>query len=447
MVISTIFRRVTRRSILVVVASTASCGLAGGEAVAQTAASPISGPAPEFNLSDIPLAEGERIISSSISGAIEFDGQSYQTVDPLSVPGLAGGDEHPPGFGAMGQSEGFYGNSCANGGCGQPGCRNARCGGIGGRHGGGPRSAVDFGGRPRLGAGGTVCGPTCNPYRYATVDALYMGNNELDNFGSPALFNLGDFDYELGIRATIGYVPDCRNGFEFTFTGPFQWTSQTSLLGADYFGGNLDSLLTTNANPPIPLDSFVDAESQFQRLESEYLSFEANKTLNGWEVVKLLYGVRYIQYEEDYIFGSTPNVGLPGLLRSTADSRLIGGQVGIDLTYPLTCRMWSDMRLRGGAFANFHENSFQLVNQQTTRIFNSDNDVRLAGMFEISGGLRYYVTNNFHIRGGGELWYLSRVGTALDQFNTSLSPRTGQVARAKDDILMYGASVGAEWKF
>lgn len=451
MVNNTVFRRASKRSLLAVLASVASIGLTSVELMAQGVApvTPIGEPVPEFNLSDIPLAEGERIVSSEAvpgGAVIQYDGSAYQTIDASSVPTAATG---VPGATPM-MSGGYAGGSCATGNCGSSTCRSGSCGTPGCKNGlSGP--GVDLGGKPRLGAGGNVCGPTCNPYRYAAVDALYMKHNDLDSFGSPAPFNLGDFDYELGARVTLGVVPDCHSGFEFSFLGPFQWESSSRITS------NLDdidaSLVAGLPIAAVGLSTFFDAEFAAQSLEADLMSFEINRTMIGWDVIKLLYGMRYIQYDEDFIYTSTRTggvaPGLPGngLLRSRTENRMIGGQIGIDMTYPVTCRLWSDLRARAGAFANFAENRFQLTNNNALQIFNEADDTGLAGMLEFGGGMRFYLTNNFHIRGGGELMYVTEVATALEQFGPVMTPATGRSIDAGDSFLLFGFSVGAELKF
>jgi hypothetical protein len=450
MVNNTVFRRAYKRSLLAALASVASIGLTSVDAFAQGVAPaiPIGEPVPEFSLSDIPLAEGERIVSSDggPGGVIQYDGSAYKTINPSAVPNAASGMSQE----APMMSSGFANGSCATGNCGSSSCRSGSCGTPGCRNGlSGP--GVDLGGKPRLGAGGNACGPTCNPYSYAAVDALYMRHNDLNSFGSPAPFNLGDFDYELGVRVTLGTVPDCHSGYEVSFLGPFQWDSSSQLLSA---ADDIDATLV--AGLPIAvagLSTFSDAEFASQRLDAELMSFEFNRTMIGWDVIKLLYGMRYIQYDEDFIYfsrrtgGVAPGLPGDGILASQTENRMIGAQVGIDMTFPLTCRLWSDMRARAGAFANFAENRFQLSNNNALQIFNEEDDIELAGMIEFGGGMRYYLTNNFHIRTGGEIMYVTEVATALDQFGPVMTPTTGRAIDVGDSFFLFGFSVGAELKF
>lgn len=390
-------RRASRRSLLAVLSSIATLGMAASTLQAQTpyAASGV----PQFNLSDIPLADGEQIISSDaglLGSEFQYDGANYQTVTPSAVPTAASGGNF---ISPMGNGP------CASGNCGPLGQHTSHCApgtelaGVYGRR-------YDLGGHPRLGMAGNVCGPTCDPYIYASVEALYMDHNDASGFAmlgptvSPAF---RDFDYEFGSRITVGVLPDCRNGYEFSFTGQFEWDTNNGL---------------------------APGVAGYQRLEAEYLSFEFNRTLVGWDIVKLLYGVRYAQYEEEYTFGS---------LLSAPDNDLFGAQVGADMTYPLTCRAWTDMRARAGVFANFAEHRGS--------DFNKYDDEEVAGIFEFGGGVRYYLTNNFYVRGGGELMYLANVATGLDQFGPGLASVANRKTRIDDNIFLYGFSFGAELKF
>lgn len=487
MAIPTIFRCITRRSVLALLATTTGVGLTS-ESSAQSALppAPVSGPVPDFNLFDIPLAEGERIISSSTQdggAVIQYEGGNYRMVDSSSVPTAAGkhaASGHARGGHAQGGhargghahanqrvmpsvADGFpLTGHCASGNCGSGTCGSCnQQGGLlghGGLHGGYPgpgggmaihgRGGTDLGGHPRLGAGGTVCGPTCNPYHYAAVDVLYMTNDNLQNYVGVAPFTVSDYDYEFGIRATLGTVPNCQNGFEATFVGPFRWRSSASAVGPT--SPPLTSLL--NVDLPLfagnHLTSFTNSDFQTQRFEAELYSFELNRTLVGWEIIKLLYGVRYIQYDEEFLYAATGSGTTgDGLLRSEVENRMVGGQVGIEMTYPITCRLWSDFRGRAGAFANFAENDFRFANDDQLLVASRDDTTELAGVFELGGGVRYYVTNNFHLRAGAELWYIAGVASAVDQFGSTIRSGTGRSTDADDDVFLYGINAGAEWKF
>lgn len=395
-------RRASRRSLLAVLTSIATLGMATDPALAQQYSG--GGTPAGFNLSDIPLAEGEQIVSTDggLPGSnFQYGGSNYQTVTPSAVPTAASGG----GKFISPMSTG----SCATGNCGSSSCGTGNCApgtelaGVYGRR-------YDLGGNSRLGMGGNVCGPTCDPYVYASVEMLYLRHHQASGFVTGTSSSFSDFDFEFGSRITVGALPDCRNGYEFSFTGPLEWDTDNGL------GSGV---------------------ANYQRLEAEYLSFELNRTLVGWDIVKLLYGVRYARYEETYTYRDNAN----SLLVSAPDNDLFGVQIGADMTYPLTCRAWADLRTRAGVFANFAEHRGMSGNKF--------DDEEVAGIFELGGGVRYYLTNNFHVRGGAELMYIANVASGVDQLN--LNPAAISVINSKtridDNVFLYGFSVGAELKF
>jgi hypothetical protein len=454
MVVCKLIRRIGRKSCFLVLGSIAGIQFGAEMANAQfgSTSAPIGGSAPGFNLTDIPLAEGETIVNTTIDGkTVNLGGQTYSTVEASSVPTLA----DPFGNGApiggltepyvTGEDAPMLGDPSVLGDCATGSCGN--CGRCGGGHTRGLRSATNLGGRPRLGAGGNVCGPTCSPYQYVIADALYMRHDGADHPGYPVAYGFDNFDFELGMRLTIGTTPDCHNGYEMSFVGPFQWS--TDLLVPAPPAGLFANMIPIFPFTPDDLSSFNNAAQYYQFLEADYWSLEMNRTMIGWDVIKLLYGFRYIDYQEDYLLLSQPKAPVTGIgqMGSSTNNRLFGGQVGLDLTYPVTCRLWSDMRARGGIFANLAENTFSLGNEGVLIAYNDDSTTKAAWMFELGGGMRYYLTNNFHLRAGSEIWYLDNVATAMSQFGREMSPSTGQSTRARDNLFMFGFNVGAEWKF
>ncbi len=125
-------------------------------------------------------------------------------------------------------------------------------------------------------------------------------------------FGLNDYDYEFGLRATVGIVPDCRNGMEFSFIGPFNWTQSATLNGA----GIGTFLVLKHRSPHGNLAAFTNATSQTQTYDTEYFSLEANKTLIGWEICKFLFGMRYLDYQDTYLYTSTSAAGTGHSLRT-----------------------------------------------------------------------------------------------------------------------------------
>ncbi len=453
MVTTKTIRCVSRRMLLAFLASAGVAGVHALPAAAQSGTrTPAAGsPASNFGLNGITLAPGETIVNSSTvgGGAIEHGGGNYQIIDSSSVPVAAGpamdsmmlqpqpqamGAYGQPGYPPLGNAQmgnAQLGNTmggCASGNCGG-GCASGNCGGSYG----GSYSGVN-----------ACTGPACNPYLYASLDGLYITNTNVNNYTLSPNFRLNDFDYEFGARLTLGMVPDCRNGMEISGVAPIDWTSQNTLTQP---GAGIGTFLAPRA-PFVAgqLSTFSNATFQSQRYEAEYYSLEANRTLIGWEVCKLLYGLRYINYDEDYFYRSTSAAG-QGLLQSSTKNKMIGAQLGLEMTYPMTCKIWTDFRGRGGLYGNFSESTFRVDNAGVTQVNNFSDDTQLAAAFEMGGGVRYYINDDFHIRAGSELWYLVGVASSTDQINPNINLNNARRTESDDDILMVGLSLGAELKF
>lgn len=348
-----------------------------------------------------PPIAGSRPSSVSMQdGQLMRDGESFRVINSSSVPTAAGqagvpvapGEElihvegDPSALGWEAGQGGAVGSACSS-------CGN-RCGGACG--GGGAFGNLQGG----QFAGAGVCGPVCEPFHYVTVEGLYMRQTEHDDF---TLGNLqfDEFDYEWAPRVTIGSVPDCVNGCEVSFTGPIEWEMDGNFApGGEY--------------------------------EAEYWSAEVNRTLVSWDALKLLYGVRYVDYEED----------LRDLdVASLVENSMIGGQIGLDLMYPIAFRTSVDVRGRAGAYWNMADAD---VNSSIAG-FDFDNDTEeddLAGLFELGTGLRYNIGDFLTVRGGGELWYMAGMATAPGQRRTF-----GLETDTSDEILVIGLTASAELRF
>jgi hypothetical protein len=414
------------------------------------------------------------VISDVQDGTLQHGDETYRVVDTASYRTAA--DAKPTQssdiqqVGLLRYSSGncsSCGTSSCGGSCGMLQMQTASCGSCGTACGG--RCGSRQSGLSCQGAlSNDPCTP-CSPYRYASVEALYMQRDDV-NFNFNRTLLLPDFDYEWGSRIVVGSVYDCVNGYEASLVGPMSWDASNRLAPNQA----LDPTFQVGAANTIRTN--VSYENQAQSLDSDYFSIDTSKTINGWEIAKLLFGGRYVDYSEDYSYSgitrtevsrfpggvnpadlvteTTQNIGL----RSEIENRMIGLQVGLDLLYPISRFAYSDLRLRAGAYANFAESNYIQLGSSTqqtttgpvpvtdgTRSLNSrggDDDVELAGMFEIGSGVRYQVGELLSLRAGVELWYLSGVATAT----TNVQRPNGPIA-VDEDILFTGLSFGSELRW
>ncbi|QDT02845.1 hypothetical protein K227x_12240 [Rubripirellula lacrimiformis] len=291
-----------------------------------------------------------------------------------------------------------------------------------------------------------TCGPNftdpctpCQPYRYISIEGLYMAP-DIGSFTLSPNFGLSDMDEELGTRITIGAVGDCVNGYEISFTGPFEWDLARQINSP---GGGINSFLSQTG---VALPSFTDAVSQTQTYSADYYSLEANKTLVGWEMAKLLIGGRYINYDEDYNYFST-TATQTGSLTSRTRNDLFGVQVGMDLLYPISRHGFTDIRARAGLYANSADSNVLVRDGASTLARAGDSTTDLAGMFEFGSGIRYQLGEILSVRAGLELWYLTGVASAPNQVRPQINSGTGRSIDTDNDILFTGISFGTEIRY
>ena len=328
-------------------------------------------------------------------------------------------------------------------GCGSTGCGGAcgSCGGYGGA--GGYGGGVGGYGGGAGGYGGAMSCPTCDPYFYGSLDLLFMQRTGSRRISVSEDFFLNDFNYETAPRLVVGYVPDCVQGYEFSYTGRFSF--DRGGFQSDPAGG-IQTLL--KAVPPLQqadLSAFSNATAKAQRYNGEYWSFDASRAIVGWDIAKLLLGVRYIDYDENFTAISQNIDDEVGLLRSDIDNRMLGVQAGMDLLYPICRNVYTDLRGRAGIYANFIDLDFELINDDQVKAFLLDDSIKFAYQLEIGSGVRYQFTERFSIRTGVELWYFDGVASARDQFSDGIVAR--RTVKAGDDITIVGFNIGADLRY
>lgn len=311
--------------------------------------------------------------------------------------------------------------------------------------------------------GSMACGIPCNPYRYVIVEGIYMERNGSGGFSLTQNARMDDFGFEWVPRVTIGTLPNCVRGYEFTFVGPTEWNRNLTVVDA---GGNIGSNLFDGDGTPRDalgnpdqsldpgnfdatfLDPFQDANLQTQFYNSEYWSGEFNRTMVGWDVAKALLGGRVIRVEEDYGYASEKDIfsSFADLTTRTRNT-LVGIQLGMDLLYPVAQHLYTDVRGRGGLYYNFAESDVRLRNQGVTVLSNSRDDEEWAGVFEIGLGLRWQLGEMLSIRGGGEVMYITNAATIAGQIDTNVTNALGRSVDINDGLLYYGANAGIELRF
>jgi hypothetical protein len=435
--IHSVIRRNAARA-LAIAAATAMTTFSVGAVTAQTGLvnPPAGGPgATTANRSGSFLSPGTRVIpASAVRTAADVAPQSLSPgAISLAVANTVG-DGSEINFGDVAQV-GFGCQSCSRGSC------NGGCGS--GSHG------VGGWGHSSRGASGNggynVCGTPCEPYYYVNIEGLYLDRKGISNRSLTRNTRLGDPDFEWAPRITFGMLPNCVNGYEFTFVGKTTWEDQFSVSSPE---GRLNSLLVpTDGFDPSNLAPFYNSNFQTIAHSSTYRSAELNRTLVGWDVAKVLCGGRYIGIEDTVVYAARKDsTNSYGDLTARATNDLIGFQAGLDLMYPLTRHLYGDFRGRAGLFVDLADGEVRLRNNGDTVLWNFSDATKIAGVFEFGGGLRYQLGEILSIRAGGEMWYLTDYASGPDQVVNGVSSRLGSSTQT-DDVFYYGGTVGLELRY
>ena len=280
----------------------------------------------------------------------------------------------------------------------------------------------------------------CCPPRFYVIGEYLAINREGDaGVRLSQSLQLGEFHYQDGFRATIGWTNDCLDGYEITFTRPSQWERGEFINGV-----NLQSNLIAAPNfNPVDLSGFNNAVFHSQRYRSEFYSGEFNRRWWGWDVFSVKMGLRYINIDEEFEFRSTNNVAVSGEFRVESDNHMFGPQLGIDLNRPIG--NWTfQSRFNGAVMVNINDEQTTLTNGPTQWINNSFNDEGFAWMIETGVSATYHFSQRVSGHIGYEGWFVDGVVIAAQQQLNPIDLNMGLRSDARGDIFYHGASAGFE---
>lgn len=294
-----------------------------------------------------------------------------------------------------------------------------------------------------MGAFASPCNPGCDVSWYGSYEALFLRREGDRRFTTSFGNFMPDFDYQFGSRITVGRLLDCTNGWEVSYAGPFDWQRQSSVAAA----GTLQSLLAPSGGyGAAQVTAFNNANVHTQAYRAQMHSFEANRTWSVWDVVSTFVGMRFVDYEEDFLFISTGAAGT-GVLREGVDNQLLGAQIGAQVWYPVSLRANVGFRGKGGVYANFADRVTTMTNAGATILNSGDSDVDVAGLIELGWFGNYQIVPSIRLMAGYEFWYLPEIATIAEQRPTVITPTSGTVVNQGDDLFLHGASFGVQVLF
>jgi hypothetical protein len=287
--------------------------------------------------------------------------------------------------------------------------------------------------------GAAGCG-ACGPQWYVQGDALYFERDQAQRSVITQNLALGQFDFEFGGRITVGRQFDCLDGVEVSIAHFQEWDNYQQIVSP---GGGLNSRFVSPFFGAGAISGFQNAVFQDLRYQSQLSSFEVNQRQFGWDVASSLWGFRYINLDEDFLYRSLAlGAGGGGAYAIDTNNRLVGLQIGGDMAQPVTENLWYRGKTKIGGFANFSDHDSVFVNGNGPTIRASDDSVNFAFLAEVGFGANLQLTPGIALRAGYEFWYIWGLALAPEQIDFTVGPQMGLFHDDNGDMVLHGPSAG-----
>ena len=299
---------------------------------------------------------------------------------------------------------------------------------------------------------------SCNVY--GSVDALFWHRTN-DSFKQPFVVNANngeqiystsdlDFQYEPGIRATIGLGHAgicCLPAFEITYLGIYDWDERVGATG--------DNLLSLAGDLGSVVNGFTLAEGIGTEYGSKLNSLETNYfgciletcCCDCYRRLEWLAGFRYLSLDEDLTtLGYNENVA-NAVYRIDTNNDLYGGQLGSRYRAFKGC--WGFEAVgKAGIYGNDSDQQQFIVDELGV------NDVVLRSA-SASGGYTTFVgelglsgiaklTRRCSLRCGYNVMWIEGVALAPNQLDFTDTNTSGTALRRNDGTFIHGFNFGLE---
>jgi hypothetical protein len=302
------------------------------------------------------------------------------------------------------------------------------------------------------------CGANSGAGCYIFADGLYWSRDD-GEIAASNFFSLNDFSNEYGIRFTLGVREDSIYGSEVTYFGTLQEVSERAELN-DPFNRLGSVFIPSGGFAGFEVSSFFNANRQVQVKSSEIHSLEYNRIRWGWDVFKVLAGMRYIYMDDEFSYFSRNNTG-SGRFDMASINNLLGGHIGGEFFYDVGYRTSVSLTSKFGAYWNLAAFDTLLNNNGFFFIDRDIEDSHIASSIELGFLAHYQVNPNVRLRLGFDLLWLWGIFTVNNNFpreNQSnqinppilpppelVTPRTGTDLNTNaEGVLWDGLSLGVE---
>ena len=279
---------------------------------------------------------------------------------------------------------------------------------------------------------------------YAMAEPFALNREGEDGVTMSDAFALGDFDYALAGRVTVGRRYDCVDGFEISYAGQFEQTLRGTAFGL--LTGNAGTLDSTLSTAGVDISPFNGADVHRQTYRSRLNSAEIVKKWWGWDVIAVSLGARFIHQGDNFLFEADGAANGSGSLRVATRNYLLGPQLGLEMYHPLGA--WSfDFKGKASIYGNMANSQTVLWSNGSLPIDNKADNVAFSAMLDFGYYLSYRVSPRLTLRAGYEFWWIHGLAIAPDQLRGPLNHDSGIHLFSNGDALYHGGVVGAEWLF
>lgn len=246
---------------------------------------------------------------------------------------------------------------------------------------------------------------------------------------------LDRFDQDTAARYTFSRLLGGIERVEFNFTGPFHWDKQSTVIGP----------VDSHFSPSISA-AFDQADNHRLSHQVRLSSYELNRCWSSDELSTFFYGLRVFDHAEKYHLDASKGTGNSTFQLGT-NNFLAGGQIGLNLSRPLSQRWTVGFDGGLGLYGNFANGSLDARNGSSTLLDTSDSRLRLTSVMTTGGRIHYRVSQNIVATGAYEYWTFPGLATAADQHLSSNAQLGALALRTGDDQLFRGWSFGLSARF
>ncbi len=255
-----------------------------------------------------------------------------------------------------------------------------------------------------------------------------------------------DFDFEPGVRVGLSFIQDVKSTYEATFMYVWEWESSKSFSDPD------GDIFYPFHNPNYTVD-YADASEVNASYRSHYYTFELNYWRNvcrrkkDYFSVSGIFGLRYVNLDEScrlvYFSGSDKSN-----YNTWTKNDIIGVQLGGNFEMNPLPHFSMDLTAKAGLGYNRAANRVLLQDQNNTVILRKYGEEHWQDVVfaDAAGALGYQVRPNFNVHAGYEVFFVSGVALAPEQYTNSSALHDRHFNR-RGFVIIHGLFVGFNYDF